>query len=173
MSTQNGINAPLPLSATQGGLGVASPTAHGILVAEGGSAVNPIVLTTGQVLVGVTGSDPVPTTLSTLSVVNVTGTTQTIAPNTIYIANNASLVTFTLPATSSVGDQFSIRGSGAGGWTIAQNAGQTVNVGNSATTTGAGGSVSSSNRYDWFNAIAIVANTAWSSAVAQGNVTIV
>jgi hypothetical protein len=45
MATNNVVNAPFPLSATQGGLGVASPTAHGVLIGEGASAVTPIVLT--------------------------------------------------------------------------------------------------------------------------------
>ena len=48
-----------PIPATDGGLGVNSPTAHGVLVAEGAAAVNPIVLTNGQVLIGSTGVDPV------------------------------------------------------------------------------------------------------------------
>lgn len=47
------------LSASRGGLGLASPTAHGILVGEGSSAVNPIVLSSGQILIGSTGVDPV------------------------------------------------------------------------------------------------------------------
>lgn len=47
------------IGATYGGTGVASPTAHGIMVAEGSSAMTPIVLTTGQILIGSTGVDPV------------------------------------------------------------------------------------------------------------------
>lgn len=47
------------LSATRGGLGLSNPTAHGILVGEGSSAVTPIVLSSGQILIGSTGVDPV------------------------------------------------------------------------------------------------------------------
>lgn len=47
------------LSTTRGGLGLSNPTAHGILVGEGASAVNPIVLSSGQILIGSTGVDPV------------------------------------------------------------------------------------------------------------------
>lgn len=47
------------VGAAYGGTGVASPTAHGILIGEGASAVTPIVLTAGQHLVGTTASDPV------------------------------------------------------------------------------------------------------------------
>ena len=47
------------LSPTRGGTGVADPTAHGIMVAEGASAMTPIVLSSGQILIGSTGVDPV------------------------------------------------------------------------------------------------------------------
>lgn len=49
----------LPLSPTNGGTGVSNPTAHGVLIAEGASAMTPIVLGAGQVLIGTTASDPV------------------------------------------------------------------------------------------------------------------
>ncbi len=52
--TLGGILLPV-----NGGTGVASPTAHGILVGEGASPVTPIVLTSGQILIGSTGVDPV------------------------------------------------------------------------------------------------------------------
>lgn len=48
-----------PLSSTNGGTGVSNPTAHGIMVAEGASAMTPIVLSSGQILIGSTGADPV------------------------------------------------------------------------------------------------------------------
>lgn len=47
------------LSATRGGSGVADPTIHGILVAQGSSPFTPIVLGAGQILIGTTSSDPV------------------------------------------------------------------------------------------------------------------
>ena len=59
--TNTKFSSPIPLAPIIGGTGVVSPTAHGVMISEGASAVNPIVLTTGQVLVGVTGSDPSPT----------------------------------------------------------------------------------------------------------------
>jgi hypothetical protein len=54
------FSSPIPLAPIIGGTGVVSPAAHGIMISEGASAVNPIVLTTGQMLVGVTGADPSP-----------------------------------------------------------------------------------------------------------------
>jgi hypothetical protein len=47
------------LNSTFGGLGVSNPTAHGILIGEGASPVTPIVLSSGQILIGSTGADPV------------------------------------------------------------------------------------------------------------------
>lgn len=58
----------------------------------------------------------------------VTGTEQQAAPDTGYLANNASEVVVTLPvsASLSVGDVVQVSGVGAGGWKIAQNAGQSI-----------------------------------------------
>jgi hypothetical protein len=57
---------------------------------------------------------------------NVTGASQQAQPNTGYIANNASPVTITLPASPNVGDIVRVSGIGAGGWKIAQNDGQSI-----------------------------------------------
>jgi len=91
----------------------------------------------------------------------VNGTTQQAVGSASYISNNASLVTITLPATSSVGQRLSVVGNGAGGWRVAQNAGQQINKSATATTTGTGGSLSSANRYDTAHLVCTVANTTW------------
>ena len=79
-----------------------------------------------------------------------------------YIPTNVALVTLTLPAVSVVGDIVEICGEGAGGWTIAQNAGQQIQFGNLATTVGVAGSISSTNQYDTIRLLCRVANTSWS-----------
>jgi hypothetical protein len=58
--------------------------------------------------------------------VNVTGTSAQAVSNTGYLANNAAQVTITLPAAPALGDTVQISGVGAGGWKVAQNAGQSV-----------------------------------------------
>lgn len=139
-------------------------TAHGVLLAEGaGPIVATAVGATGQVLTGVTGADPVWTNLPAFNFVDVTGTSQAVAVNTTYIADNAGLVTFTLPATATQGSTFSIVGNGAGGWSVAQNANQVVKQNSNTTTTGTGGSVSSTNRYNSavFYATVGGASTTW------------
>ncbi len=102
-----------------------------------------------------------------------TGTTQALAVNNGYILNNAGLVTATLPAVAAIGDVIEIRGKGAGGWLIAQNAGQTIHFISSDTTTGAGGSVASTVRYDALTLTCITANTDFSVSGPAGNFTIV
>jgi len=60
----------------------------------------------------------------------VTGTAQTMASNHGYVANRASLVSFTLPVSAElvVGDTVRVTGMGAGGWKIAQGIGQYIRL---------------------------------------------
>lgn len=59
--------------------------------------------------------------------VNVTGTSMQAASNIGYLANNdVAQVTITLPASPSLGDIVQVSGIGAGGWKVAQNAGQSI-----------------------------------------------
>ena len=90
-----------------------------------------------------------------------------------YIANNASLVTMTLPVTCSVGDRIHVAGLGAGGWKIAQNASQVIHFGSSDTTTGTGGSLASTHRYDVIELLCVVTNNEYLVLSAQGNITVV
>ncbi len=192
---QNSINANAvtPLSSTQGGSGVSAPTAHGILVAEGASAFNPITLTNGQLLIGSTGADPVAAALTstggTISITtgagtinlesvgetwsNVTGASTTIVPNHAYTASNAGSVTFTLPATAAYGTIFEIStGTTTGGWSIAQLAGQSINYGNLTTTVGVTGALASTGQGDSIRVLCIVANTTFQVLSSQGEINV-
>lgn len=192
MATNNAVNAPFPLSATQGGLGIASPTAHGVLVGEGSSAVTPIVLGAGQVLIGTTASDPSAATITgsgnitvtsssgTISISatgsasfawnDVSGTSQAAAVNNGYIISNAAQTTVTLPATAAEGSVVCVQGKGAAGWILTANTGQTIKFGNA--TTSSAGSLTSTNQYDSVQIICITANTTWSVISAIGNLTV-
>ena len=148
----------------------------------------------GQAFMGSTGNNPVATTLTAgvgISITNGAGTitisgsgssgwvdqttgTVTMTTNTGYTSDDgASLVTFTLPTTSSIGDQVEINGKGAGLYTIAQASGQQIHFGNIASTSGSGGSVSSTLQYDCIKLRCIVANTIWVVVSSIGNFTIV
>lgn len=186
----------LPISPTNGGTGVTNPTTHGVLIAEGSSPMHTVVLGAGQILIGATASDPVGATLTqgtnisissasgsitinatgaaSFTWTEVTGTSQSMAVNNGYIANNAGLVTLTLPSTATQGSIISVQGKGTGGWAIAQNVGQTIHFGNVATTTGVGGSLSSTNQWDSLTILCVTANTTWALLGApQGNITYV
>lgn len=103
----------------------------------------------------------------------VTGTSQSMAVNNAYVANNAGLVTLTLPATAVLGDRVKIVGKGAGGWRIAQNSGQVIHFGNQDTTSGVGGRLDSTNRYDNVELVCITANTDWAIISSIGNIGVV
>lgn len=111
--------------------------------------------------------------LNSLAVTEVTGTSDDLEENSIFIANNAGLVTLTLPVTCAIGKRILVRGLGAGGWAIAQNASQIIHLGSSDTTTGAGGSLASTNRYDCLELTCVVADTEFVASGVQGTITVV
>jgi hypothetical protein len=152
--------------------------------------------TNGQLMIGSTGNAPVPATLTagtnisisngagtiTISAtglagigwVNVTGSTQTMVADTGYVADKASLVTFTLPTTAAFGTIIYVQGLGSGGWSIAQSTGQSIAIGSDVSTSGTGGSVSSTNQYDSVALLCVTANTTWTALTGvQGNLTVV
>lgn len=113
------------------------------------------IATTAYVDAGLATKDPLSSSVTTV----VTGTSQAMAVNNIYIANNASQVTLTLPSTVAVGDNFNVVGLGAGGWKVAQNSGQTIRLLSTVSTSGTGGSVASTTQYDSLSIICVTANT--------------
>jgi Repeat of unknown function (DUF5907) len=100
----------------------------------------------------------------------ITGTTQALAVDNSYGANNAGLVTATLPTTAGIGTVIKMTGIGAGGWRIAQNASQIIHFGNVDTTTGVTGRISSTHRRDSVDLICVVANLEWNLVSSQGNI---
>lgn len=133
------------------------------------------ILTTGMMLMGsssgppagalITTTTPVTFSANTLGLAidfsTITGTSGTLTAFCTFVANNASLVTLTLPLVARVGTIIRVLGFGAGGWAIAQNSGQSIAIGSSTSSVGTGGSVSSSNRYDSVRLICVSANTKW------------
>lgn len=109
----NPINIPYPFATTFGGTGVGEPTANGIMVANGASPMTPIVLESGQVLLGVTGGPPVPTTLTPATwgiVIDPVGPL-VMTPFVTYVTTEndpAQIVVFNLPSSASLGDEFRV-----------------------------------------------------------------
>jgi hypothetical protein len=199
MVTNNAINLNASGIAGYDGAGsfnASSMTQHSLLL--GGANTHTInnlgVATDGQLPIGSTGADPVLATLTAgtgISITNaagsitingsgggmswtdVTGTSQAMAVNNGYTANNVGLVTLTLPATAAYGSQIAVVGKGTGGWKIAQNSGQTIHFGSANTTSGASGSLASTNQYDVVFILCTVANTDFTVIQSIGNLTVV
>lgn len=198
MATNNSINISAAGIVNYDGAGTFSAdtvVAGSLIYGLAGNTLGSLALTPGQLAIGETaGLPPVAATLTAgtgVSIVNapgsitinstgggltwtdVTGTTQTAAPNNGYLADNAAIVTITLPSTVPQFSIVEVVGFGAGGWTIAQNAGQSVHLGSAVTTIGAGGSLSSTNRYDCVTLLCVVANTTFTVIDSIGNITVV
>lgn len=154
----------------------------------------PQLTANGQLMIGSVGQNPVAATLTAGAGISITNSaggitisgsgssgwvdqttgSVTMAVNTGYTADaGASLITFTLPATSAIGDFIEINGKGSGLFTIAQATGQQIHFGNIASTSGAGGSVSSTLQFDCIRLRCITANTIWVVVSSVGNFTIV
>jgi len=105
-----------------------------------------------------------------ISFTEITTTSETAIVNNGYIANNASLVTINLPATANTGDIIKVVGKGAGGWKIAQGAGQVIYFGESSTSTGTTGYLSSTHQRNCVEIICINNNTQWQVIGSVGTV---
>lgn len=101
----------------------------------------------------------------------VTSATQAMTINRGYIANRGGGVAFALPTTAAVGDQVRVTTINAGGWSITQAAGQQIQIGDSTTTLGAGGSLASTKIGDSVLLVCTVANTTFLVLSATGNIT--
>jgi len=101
----------------------------------------------------------------------VTGTAQTVVPNTAYLANNAGLVTFTLPVSATVGDMFVVQGLAAGGWRISQSALQSIIMDTTTSTVGVTGYIASTYRYNTVQLMYINTDT-WKVMSKDGTLTI-
>ncbi len=147
--------------------------------------------TDGQLIIGSTAGAPAAATLTAgmgVSITNgsnsitiattgggitwteVTGTSQNAAVNNGYVANNAGLVTVTLPANFAIGDIVRIAGLGAGLWRLTANTGDVINFGNQATS--AGGSLTATNRYDCVEVVGVATNSTWVVLSSVGNLTV-
>lgn len=102
----------------------------------------------------------------------VAGAAQALVKENGYINTNVALTTYTLPAVAAIGDTFQILGKSAGGWAIAQNAGQQVHVSGTSTTVGVTGSVASANLRDCIELVCSVANTDFTAVDFVGTLTV-
>lgn len=187
----------IPYASAANTITALAPALSSVLISSAASTGVPAwsgALTNGQLIIGSTGATPVVAGLtagtgisigtgagtitinstgSGMTITEVTGISQAMAVNNGYIANNVALVTLTLPDTAAIGDTVSVIGKGAGGWLIAQNAGETIHFNSSNTTTGVGGSLASTVQYNCVELMCITANTDWVVVDVVGNLTVV
>lgn len=197
MATNNAVNISASGLVKYDGAGTftgVTVTQHAVLLGGASNGITSLALTNGQLAIGSTGADPSAATLTAgtgvtisngagtitinaagggLSWSTVTGTTQTAAVNNGYIANNAGVVTVTLPASAAVGDVIAVTGiNNATGWKLAVASGQTIYFGSSTTTTSTGYLQSTATR-DVVYIVCTVANTSFNVVSSVGNITIV
>jgi hypothetical protein len=103
---------------------------------------------------------------------DVTTPTEVMVANNGYLADNAGLVTLTLPATAPQFSVIQVAGRGAGGWQIAQNAGQNIQFGDMSTTSGVTGYLASTKANDCVYLLCTVANTTFQVLNSVGNLTV-
>lgn len=100
----------------------------------------------------------------------------TAAVNNGYLIKHATPATklvVTLPATAALYSEIEIDGYTAGLWKLAQNSGQTIHFNSIDTTTGTGGYLEATNRYDSVLLRCVVTDTEWMVVRSQGTITIV
>jgi len=89
-----------------------------------------------------------------------------------YIVNGVGSISFTLPTAFSEGDQIMILGAIGNGWSIIQNAGQSIILNGTTTTPGVAGSLTSNNNWNSVYMIAVNA-TQWQILSVAGTLTVV
>jgi hypothetical protein len=100
---------------------------------------------------------------------NKIATSQPLVANMGYICTGGGVLSLSLPATSNVGDIIEVTLDGSAGWIITQGAGQSIRIGNDATTAGVGGSLTSTQQGDSFRAVCSVTNLRWNFLSSMGN----
>jgi hypothetical protein len=90
-----------------------------------------------------------------------------------FCVSPGGALSLSLPAVSSIGDIIEITLDGATSFTVTQGAGQSVRMGNVATSAGVGGSISTTQQGDTLRLVCQTANLKWNVLSMMGNLTLV
>ena len=183
------------LPATQGGTGLSSPAANQLLISNGASPMTALgVAADGAIPIGAGAGAPALATITAGANINVVnaansitisasvpssitwqtiGASQALAVNNGYMCTAGAALSLSLPAASALGDIIEVTLDGSTSFSITQGAGQSVRMGNTQTTTGVGGSLTSTAVGDSFRIVCSVANLRWNVLSSMGNLTIV
>jgi len=105
---------------------------------------------------------------------NVISASQTLAvDNGYFCVSPGGALALLLPPVSALGDEIEISLDGATSFSITQGAGQQIRLGNTSTTAGAGGSLTSTAQGDSIRMICQTADLKWNVLSVIGNPTIV
>jgi hypothetical protein len=154
----------------------------------------PVAMTNGQLVIGSTGVEPVVANLTAGDGISITNGAGSITISNTgtgskwnFVSSNQNMttdnqymciapggaLTLALPATSTKGDEIEVSLNGATSWQITQAAGQQIYIGDSNTTLGVGGSLTSTKQGDSLRAVCVVDNLKWTVLSSFGNITIV
>ena len=103
----------------------------------------------------------------------VTAATQAISAFNGYAGNRGTNITYTLPATASVGDRFRITNFGVGLPVILQNALQSINFTSSSTTVGVTGSLTGISKFASIELVCVEENLQFNVLSSESSWTIV
>ena len=196
MSTNNAINLTSQGVPYYNGTGIFSApalTQFGVVVGSTANAINTVsAMTNGQVLIGSTGANPVPSTIGigtgltatggpgsySISVVGGGLQWQSATVNITLAVNNGYVVTtgalsLALPTTAGQGSIIRITLNGGTSFTVTQGVGQQIRIGSSTTTSGVGGSIASTAQGDSVELVCSTTNTTWTVLSTMGNITFV
>lgn len=160
---------------TKGGTGkTTGPTSGQLLIGKADGSYNLTTLTDGTNITITEGDGTITIAASAGSMTWEEKTTAfNAAAGTGYIANAATLVTATLPASPSLGAVIKITGgAGVGGWKLLGNTGQVIHFGDTDST--AAGYLQSSHQRDSVEVVCVVAGASahWNVISAVGNITV-
>jgi hypothetical protein len=171
--------------------GLATANQAVLTTGTGGVPVLTAIATNGQLIIGSTAGAPAAATLSAgsgISITNgsnsitiaattgsltwttVTGATQAMVAANGYVTDKSAGVTYTLPASGTLGDTIMVVGQ-LGLSTIDQNANQQILIGSDSSTVGTGGSIAGTNVGDCVQIVCITAgsSTVWRATSIIGN----
>lgn len=170
---------------SQAGVNNTNPTGDEVLFLEGnsGGAVPPnpstgvinVIGSGGTTVVGNPGTNTLTITVAGSGMTwNTITASQMLAVNNGYICiSPGGALALSLPAVSALGDEITVTLDGATSFSITQGAGQSIRIGNAATTAGAGGSLTSTQQGDTITMVCHTANLKWNVISSMGNPTVV
>jgi hypothetical protein len=158
-----------------------------------GVTKSPQMTVNGQLIIGRTGLSPTVATLTAgagISITNGAGSitianagsgpswnfiaaSQALVADNGYVCNGGGALVLSLPAVSAQGTEIEVYLDGAASWQITQAAGQSILYGNTNTTIGVGGSMTSTSQGDSIRMLCVTANLRWVVLAGVGNPTIV